>query len=161
MSLNADQGMGLELFEVEVTKIAVNRMEHCCLLHEGVLEGMVGRQSRKSCLISDGMSAGEITASGAGEWSSLDMRGELLSSSVSMTPLLICVITSGFFFLKSASASSACKSSQSTHWLSDSGYPFHLTKYCTLHPLPNFCDCRTSSTSYSSSPSIRSGGGLV
>ena len=38
MSLNADQGMGLEPFEVEVTKIAVNRMEHCYLLHEGVLE---------------------------------------------------------------------------------------------------------------------------
>ena len=38
MSLNADQGMGLELFEVEVTKIAANHMERCCLLHEGVLE---------------------------------------------------------------------------------------------------------------------------
>ena len=38
MSLNTDQGMGLEPFEVEVTKIATNHMEHCCLLREGVLE---------------------------------------------------------------------------------------------------------------------------
>ena len=38
MSLNADQGMGLEPFEVEVTKIAANHMEHCCLLHKGVLD---------------------------------------------------------------------------------------------------------------------------
>ena len=38
MSLNTDQGMGLEPFKVEVTKIAANRMEHHCLLHEGVLE---------------------------------------------------------------------------------------------------------------------------
>ena len=38
MSLNADQGMGLEPLEVEVTKIAANCMEHRCLLHEGVLE---------------------------------------------------------------------------------------------------------------------------
>ena len=37
------------------------------------LEGTVGRQSRKSCLTSDGMSAGEITVSGEEEWSSLDM----------------------------------------------------------------------------------------
>ena len=37
------------------------------------LEGTVGRQSRKSCLISGGMSTGEITASGVEEWSSLDI----------------------------------------------------------------------------------------
>ena len=37
------------------------------------LEGTVGRQLRKICLSSGGMSAGEITASGAGEWSLLDM----------------------------------------------------------------------------------------
>ena len=38
MSLNADQGMGLEPFEVEVTKIAANQMECHCLLHEGLLD---------------------------------------------------------------------------------------------------------------------------
>ena len=38
MSLNTDQGMGLEPFEVEVTKITANCMEHHFLLHEGVLE---------------------------------------------------------------------------------------------------------------------------
>ena len=38
MSLNADQGMGLEPFEVEVTKIAANQMERRCLLHKGVLD---------------------------------------------------------------------------------------------------------------------------
>ena len=38
------------------------------------LEGTVGRQSRKSCLTSGGMSTGEITVSGVEEWSSLDMR---------------------------------------------------------------------------------------
>ena len=124
-------------------------------------EGTVGRQSRKSCLTSGGMSAGEITASGAGEWSSLDMGNWLLPSSISTIPSFMCDIVSGFFFLKSAITSSACKSSQSTCWLSDSGYPFHLTRYCILRPLPNFHDCRTSSTLYSSSPSIRSGGGLV
>ena len=125
------------------------------------LEGTVGRQSRKSCLTSGGMLAGEITASSAGEWSLLDMWNRLLPSSVSTTPSFMCDIASGFFFLKSAIASSACKSFQLTHWLSDSGYPFHLTRYCTLRPLPNFHDWRISSTLYSSSPSIRSGGGLV
>ena len=38
MSLNTDQGMGLEPFEVEVTKITANCMECHFLLHEGVLE---------------------------------------------------------------------------------------------------------------------------
>ena len=37
------------------------------------LEGTVGRQSRKSCLTSGGMSTGEITVSGGEEWPSLDM----------------------------------------------------------------------------------------
>ena len=37
------------------------------------LEGTVGRQSRKSCQTSDGMSAGEITESGGEEWSLSDM----------------------------------------------------------------------------------------
>ena len=124
------------------------------------LEGTVGRQSRKSCLTSGGMLAGEIIASSAGEWSSLDM-GVSLSNFASLLPTFMCDTTAGFFLLKSAIASSACKSSQSTHWFSDSGYPCHLTRYCTLRPFPNLHDCKISSTSYSSSPSIRSGGGLV
>ena len=37
------------------------------------LEGTVGRQSRKSCLTSGGMSTGEIVASGGEEWSLLDI----------------------------------------------------------------------------------------
>ena len=124
------------------------------------LEGTVGCQSRKSCRTSGGMSAGEITASDAEEWSSLDM-GVWLLNSVLFPLAFMCKTAAGFFFLKSAIALSACKSSQSTHWFSDSGYPFHLTRYCTLCPFPNRLDCKISSTSYSSSPSIRSGGGLV
>ena len=124
------------------------------------LEGTVGRQSRKSCQTSGGMSPGEITVSGVEEWSSSDM-GKLLSSLASTPSAFMCEAAAGFFFLNSAIISSACKSSQSTHWFSDSGYPLHLTRYCTLRPLPNFHDWRISSTSYSSSPSIRSGGGLV
>ena len=42
------------------------------------LEGTVGRQLRKSCLTSGGMSAGEITVSGGEGWSSLDMWDRLL-----------------------------------------------------------------------------------
>src|ERR1700744_5667009 len=38
MSLNAAQGMGLEPFEVEVTRIAMNQMERRYLIHEGVLK---------------------------------------------------------------------------------------------------------------------------
>ena len=37
------------------------------------LEGTVGRQLRKSCQTSGGMSAGEITVSGGEEWSLSDM----------------------------------------------------------------------------------------
>ena len=38
MHLNTDQGVGPELLEVEVTKIAVNQMECCCLIAEKVLD---------------------------------------------------------------------------------------------------------------------------
>ena len=80
------------------------------------LEGTVGRQSRKSCLTSGGMLAGEITASSGEEWPSSDIRvGELLSSVSWLVPPFMCDTASGFFSLKSANASSACKSSQSTH----------------------------------------------
>ena len=125
------------------------------------LEGTVGRQLRKSSWTSGNMSAPEIVVRGEEEWSLSDMRGNELLDSPSLPPALKCVIVLGFFFLKSASALSACKSSQLTHWFSESGYPFHLTRYCTLHPLLYLHDCRTSSISYSSSPSIRSGGGFV
>ena len=79
------------------------------------LEGTVGHQLRKSSLTSGGRSAPEIVVRGAEEWSSLDMGDGSLSSSVSITPLFMCDTVSGFFFLNSAKASSACMSSQSTH----------------------------------------------
>src|SRR5580692_6353774 len=47
----------------------------------------------------------------------------------------------------------------SSHWLSASGYPFHLIKYCNLRPLPVLRESRMFSTSYSSSLSTNSGGG--
>ena len=125
------------------------------------LEGTVGRQLRKSCWTSGSRLTPEIATSGGEEWSLSVMGMLVLCSSVPSTPAFMCDTALGFFFLKSAKASSACKSSQSTHWFSKSGYPFHLIRYCTLHFLPNFHDCRTSSTLYSSSPSIRSGGGFV
>ena len=59
------------------------------------LEGTVGRQLRKSCLTSGGMLAGEIIASGAGEWSSLDMWDWLLPSSVLTTPSFHIMISGG------------------------------------------------------------------
>ena len=78
------------------------------------LEGTVGRQLRKSSLTSGGKSAPKIVASSAEEWSSLDMGvGSLLSIPL-FTPTFMCDTMSGFFSLKSAKASSACKSSQST-----------------------------------------------
>ena len=42
---------------------------------------------------------------------------------------LICTSCLGFKCLNSLIASSANTSSLETHWLSKSGYPFHLTKY--------------------------------
>ena len=47
------------------------------------------------------------------------MRGD--GSCSSSSPLLICEMASGLHFLNSASASSACMSSQLTHWLSEEG----------------------------------------
>ena len=79
----------------------------------------------------------------------------------SLSLLLICEMAPGFRFRNFASASSACISSQLTHWLSEEGYPFHLTRYWTLRPRPYVLESKISSTSYSSSPLIRSGGGCV
>src|SRR6266446_7163683 len=60
----------------------------------------------------------------------------------------------------SRSNSGAFKSTASTQEFSDAGYLFHLTKYCylRLHP-PVFQSETISSTSYSSLPSMISGGG--
>ena len=42
-------------------------------------------------------------------------------------------------------------------WLSELGYPFHLIRYWTLHPLPCRLASKICSTLYSSSPLIRLG----
>ena len=103
----------------------------------------------------------------AGESSKVGLTAEALDcmrgdgSCSASSPLLICEMASGLCFLKFASASLACMSSQLTHWLSKEGYPFHLTRYWTLHPRPCFLESKISLTSYSSSPSTRSGGGCV
>ena len=79
------------------------------------LEGTVGRQLRKSSLTSSGKSAPEIVVICAEEWSSSDMKERLLLSSAPVAPSFMCDTASGFFFLKSARASSACMLFQSTH----------------------------------------------
>jgi hypothetical protein len=78
-----------------------------------------------------------------------------------MTEPLICVSASGFEVLNSCILSSANTSSLSTHMLSESGYPSHLTKYCSHCLLLNRWESRIFSTEYSSSPSINSGAGQV
>ena len=79
------------------------------------LEDTVGRQLRKSSLTSGGKLAPEIVVRGAEEWSLLVMRDWLLLSSISTTPPFMCDTVSGFFFLNSANALSACMSFQLTH----------------------------------------------
>ena len=71
------------------------------------LEATVGCQSRKSCLTSGGRLTPEIAVSGGEEWSLSDMGLLVMSSSVLSTPAFMCDAASGFFFLKSARASSA------------------------------------------------------
>ena len=56
---------------------------------------------------------------------------------------------------------SACTFSDGSHVLLLCGYPFHLMRYCNRRRRPNMRWLRTASTLYSSSPSIRSGGGLM
>ena len=79
------------------------------------LEGTVGRQLRKSSLTSGGKSAPEIVVSNGEEWPLSDMWVKLLPFASWLVPPFMCDAASGFFLLKSANASSACKSSQSTH----------------------------------------------
>ena len=79
------------------------------------LEGTVGRQLRKASAISGGspeLSCGEVRD--GEEWSLEVMCGSAVPSSSSLV-LLICVGAWGCLFRKSFSASSACKSFQSTH----------------------------------------------
>ena len=124
------------------------------------LEGMVDCQLRKASAIlvgSLGFSWGGVRGAEELPWEV--MRDSVISSS-SFT-LLICVGALGCCFWKSSRASSACRSSQLTHWLSKSGYYFHLIKYWILHPLPCHLESKICSTSYSSSPLIRSGGGCT
>ena len=79
------------------------------------LEGTVGRQLRKSSLTSGGKSVPEIVVSGGEEWPLSDIGEELLPSTFWLVPPFMCDAALGFFLLKSASASSACKLFQSTH----------------------------------------------
>src|SRR6266702_328413 len=91
---------------------------------------------------------------GAMEWSEGGMRDLLV-----LFPL-ICVSVAGFRLLNSLIASGAWTFHASTHSLSESGYPFHLIRYCFFRPLPKCQKSRTFSSLYSSSLSMRSGAGL-
>src|SRR6266702_6423428 len=92
--------------------------------------------------------------------SGLVKRGEGGIGNSLVLPFLICVSAVGFQFLNSLIALGAWTSCASTHSLSESGYPFHLIRYCFLHVLPNCQESRIFSTLYSSSLSIRSGASL-
>ena len=89
-----------------------------------------------------------------------DMRGKSMSG-LPVVTRLICVIASGHLFLNSLIASSTVSWSTSNHWLLESGYPTHLTRYYTLLLHLLALESKICSTSYSSSWLIRSGGGLV
>src|SRR6266702_4714994 len=73
---------------------------------------------------------------------------------------LICVLVAEFRLSNSLIALGAWTSRLSTHLLSESGYPFHLMRYCFFRPLPNGQESRMLSTLYSSSLSARSGASL-
>src|SRR6266702_6143181 len=92
--------------------------------------------------------------SGLVEWSEEGMRDLLVS------PWLICVSVVEFQFSNSLIASGVWTFRLSTHSLSESGYPFHLIRYCFFRPLLNCQESRIFSTLYSSSLSMRSGAGL-
>src|SRR6266702_4156136 len=88
------------------------------------------------------------------EWSEGGMRDLLV-----LFPL-ICTSVAEFRLSNSLITSGAWVFRTSTHSLSESGYPFHLMRYCFFRPLPKCRESRTFSTSYSSSLSMRSGAGL-
>src|SRR6266702_5209777 len=83
-------------------------------------------------------------------------RGEEGMRDLLVSPCLICVFVVGFQFSNSLIASRAWTSCLSTHSLSESGYPFHLIRYCFLRLLLKCHESRIFSTSYSSSLSTRS-----
>jgi hypothetical protein len=60
-----------------------------------------------------------------------------MSSDIPLVLTVVLWVTDeGLRCLNSSRALSACMSFQLTHSLSESGYPFHLTRYWTLCPLP-------------------------
>ena len=79
------------------------------------LEGTVNCQLRMSCLTSGGRLTPKIAMSSGEECSLSDMGRQGLFSFASSTPAFMCDTVLGFFFLKSARASSACMSFQLTH----------------------------------------------
>src|SRR6266702_8282865 len=89
------------------------------------------------------------------EWTGEGIRDSLVF------PHLIYHFDAEFRFLNSLITSSTWISCLSTHSLSESGYPFHLMRYCSLHLLPNCQESRIFSTLYSSSLSTKSRGGLA
>ena len=105
----------------------------------------------------------DSTVDGVGEdmyWAEEEEEEEEVGMwSPGMWRCLICTSEAGFKVLNSCKALSAKTSSLSTHWFSESGYPFHLTRYCSFCLLLNRCKSRILSTSYSSTLSTKSGGG--
>src|ERR1700744_5112479 len=75
--------------------------------------------------------------------------------------LLKCISFVGFRSLNSQMASSAEISCLLTHSLSESGYPFHLTKYCSFRPHLVHRELMMQSISYSSWPSVSIGTGWL
>src|SRR6266581_6661777 len=86
--------------------------------------------------------------------------GEGVMEDLLALPQFICVWLAGFRFSNSLIASGAWISRLSTHSLSESGYPFHLIRYCFLCLLPNCRESRIFLISYSSLLSTSSGAGL-
>src|SRR6266702_4558393 len=92
--------------------------------------------------------------------SGLEERSEEGMRDLLVLPHLIFVFVVGFRFSNSLITSGAWTFRLSTHSLSESGYPFHLMRYCFFRPLLNCWESRIFSTLYSSSLSTRSGVGL-
>src|SRR6266702_3137629 len=88
--------------------------------------------------------------SGLLEWGEEGIRYSLVF------PCLICVSVAGFRFSNSLITSGVWTFCLSTHLLSESGYPFHLIRYCFFRLLLNCRESRIFSTLYSSLLSMRS-----